>query len=322
MVQKLYVLGNGFDLHHGLKTSYYDFAIYLKSSHRQLYDLLIQFINHPNSNEELWGDFEENLAHLDIDELLSDNTDLLPNYMDDDFRDRDRYAFPDQMDLHLDLLTKDLFSEFENFIKSVVYIESSFERKIQLDNASLFLTFNYTNTLEKLYNIEKNKIIYIHNSVYDKYNNIILGHGIEPQTLNQKLDPPSNLSPEELEEWYSEQDSGDYSYEEGKNTIIKYFSHTFKPTKQIILNHKPFFNNLINIKDIYILGHSISKVDLPYFIEIYNSVGNNCNWHISFYNENERLQHIQTLNKIGVSNITQFKLIDIQSFNKQLEFKF
>ncbi|HHF7563816.1 TPA: AbiH family protein [Klebsiella pneumoniae] len=41
---KLYITGNGFDLHHGLDTSYCSFAYFLRSHQRDSYNNLIEFV--------------------------------------------------------------------------------------------------------------------------------------------------------------------------------------------------------------------------------------------------------------------------------------
>ena len=158
MTEKLYIIGNGFDLHHGLKTSYYHFANYLKSKDSELYSILESYISYPNSDKDLWSRFEENLSNLDTDEILSEHSDTLLNYTSDDFRDGDRYIFPDTMDNYYQKLTDGLFEIFQNFIQDVEFPSIASELKLEID--ANFLTFNYTNTLEQLYNVDK-KTFYI-----------------------------------------------------------------------------------------------------------------------------------------------------------------
>jgi hypothetical protein len=322
---KLYIIGNGFDLHHGLNTSYYDFSEYIKEHDSDLHYTLERHISYPKSDKDLWAKFEANLANLDIDEIISENTDLLPDYSSDDFRDRDRHIFPDKMEEQYQLLTTGLFSAFKNFILSVKFPLSAYEYKLNIEHAAQYLTFNYTNTLERLYQIDKNQMTYIHNSVYNNHDDIILGHGIDPINFEEKSpEPPEGLNEEQLQLWYEENNDYDYSYDTGKESIRRYFRDTYKPTKEIITRNKNFFENLITVKEIFVLGHSISEVDLPYFQEIINSIPANTNWNVSFYNELEKEKHLQTLNQLGIemSNIYQFELVDIQENNIQLKIDF
>ena len=190
MTDKLYIIGNGFDLHHNLKTSYYDFAKYLKENDKDLFETLESYISFPIEDNCLWARFEENLANLDAEEILSEHTDYLPDYSSDEFRDRDRHAFPDIMDQFYKKLTEGLLESFLNFIQKVETPPSSEEQKLKLNKEAFFLTFNYTNTLEKLYGINKKCIKYIHNSAYYGSEQIILGHGIEPSNFEDKKPEP------------------------------------------------------------------------------------------------------------------------------------
>ena len=325
MIKKLYIIGNGFDLHHCLKTSYYDFANYLKENHRTLYDTLESYVSYPNSDKDLWSKFEENLANLDAEEFLFRNSNYLPNYSSEEFREGDRYAFPNIMEQHHEMLTTGLFSAFEEFIRQVEYPNYSFEHKIGLDKMATFLTFNYTNPLERLYGIDKNKIVYIHNSAFYGNNRILLGHGIDPETFEEKIpEPPDNLEPEQFEEWYSMNDNYDYSYDEGKKNIMRYFKDTFKPTMEIIEKHSDFFKALISVEEVLVFGHSMSKVDLPYFHKIVKSVNKDAKWTISYYNSKEYKSHLTTLKSLNVErkNITLLELTALQESNKQLKLEF
>lgn len=323
MVSKLYIIGNGFDLHHNLKTRYHDFAIYLKKNNADIYDILESFISYSTSEKDLWSKFEENLANLDVEAILHEHSDRLPDYSNDDFRDRDRYVFPDIMDELLIKLTKDLFSAFKNFIQEVVQPNSSFEQKIDINEEAIFLTFNYTNTLERVYHIDRSRITYIHNSAFYNSEDIILGHGINPESFEVRLHhPPNGLNPDEIEKWYNDYDENyyDFSYDEGKNRIMEYFKETFKPTREIIKQKASFFKQLNTIEEIFIFGHSLSKVDLPYFKELVKHINTHVKWTVSYYNNEEYNRHEETLNSMGISSadINFVKLDHLKINNKQL----
>lgn len=325
MTKRLYIVGNGFDLHHCLRTSYYDFAKFLKENNKNLYETLESYISYPSSDKDLWSRFEENLANLDAEEILSEHTDTLPDYASDDFRDRDRYVFPDIMDEHYQKLTSGLFSEFEAFIRKVDFPKSAFEFKIELDKSATFLTFNYTDTLERLYKIDKKQILYIHNSVFYSNEGIVLGHGIDPKNFEEKRpNPPDGLSDEELEIWHDQHDDYDYSYDTGKETLMQYFKDTYKPTQEIIKRHASFFKSIAHISEVFVLGHSISPVDLTYFDHIVKSIDKDVKWVVSLYDTRERKRHLETLKSLNIEedNITLFELTDIQENNNQLKINF
>ena len=63
----LYIIGNGFDLHHGVMSSYKSFAMWLQRKNRALYEKL----NDVCRVESLWRDFEGSLPYVDRAYFLS-----------------------------------------------------------------------------------------------------------------------------------------------------------------------------------------------------------------------------------------------------------
>ena len=110
---KLYVIGNGFDVHHGLDTRYTSFGLYLKNNYRETYELLLHYYGFADldpdfpttMSDPLWSEFETSMSLLDKDSVLEANMDLMPNYSSDDFRDRDRYTLQIEMERILMLYT-------------------------------------------------------------------------------------------------------------------------------------------------------------------------------------------------------------------------
>ena len=324
-MKKLYIIGNGFDLHHGLKTSYWDFAQYLKKSNNELYTTLEKYISYPANHNSLWADFETNLANLNMEEILSDNIDYLPDIASDEFRDRDLHTFPNIMENFFQLLTEGLFHEFQDFIQLVEYPESASSKIIELDTQGMFYTFNYTNTLERLYGIKREKVFYIHNSAFYGSGAIILGHGINPENFKDKTpEPPDDLEPEDYGEWYNKNVPWDYSYDTGKESLQQYFNNTFKPTEKIIKDNISFFESVKDYDEINIYGHSLSQVDMPYFQEIYKHSNKETKWKVSHYNLNGKKHNFENMSKLGVSSnkLDLIELTEIQKNNRQLNFEF
>lgn len=323
---KLFIIGNGFDRHHRMKTSYYDFAEYLRENDYELYDILESYFYYSLSDTDFWWRFEENLANFDIDQILEDYRDYLPDIASDEFRDRDLHMFPDIMQNTLEKLTSGLISNFTNFIRSVEIPKSAVQRKLNIDKDALFFTFNYTYTLEDLYKVSSKNILHIHNAAESRYSDIILGHGMDPDSFKEEEPtPPDGLSEQELEEWYeSLGDNWDYSYDTGKENIIQYFAATYKNTRAIISENEAFFKKLSVVDEVFVFGHSLADVDIPYFKEIIKIVNSNSKWTVSYYSDTEEESHKKTLLELGIneSNIELIQLEQIQIDTKQLKISF
>lgn len=52
---------------------------------------------------------------------------------------------------------------------------------------------------------------------------------------------------------------------EANGILDRYFSATFKPSEQLIQRNRQFFDRLLDIQEVCVLGHSLSDVDAPYF---------------------------------------------------------
>lgn len=318
---KLYIIGNGFDMHHNLETSYISFGKFLKEKHNDVYYSLLDYYGFEelepcfccSEDYILWSEFEHNLSLLDTEVVLDAHIDSLPNISSDDFRDRDRYTFQVDMEIILETLTEKLFMGFKEFIQSVEYPPVELNKKIRIDKNAVFLNFNYTNSLTHYYDIANEKILFIHNKADSDHQSLILGHGINPLNFaTQEETQPENLSEEELEQWRQYMaDKYDYSYELGKDMIMQYFSKTFKGTAEIIKKNNIFFKSLASINEVIVLGHSFSSVDMPYFDAIVKSVKPDAKWTATYYSNKELTTHSTAIKSLGVNDFNLVKMSDI-----------
>ncbi len=292
---KLYVIGNGFDVHHGLDTRYTSFGLYLKNNYWETYELLLDYYGFADldpdfpttMSDPLWSEFETSMSLLDKDSVLEANMDAMPNYSSDDFRDRDRYTLEIEMERILGLLTTELYKAFKEFILAVQFP--------QFDP------------------IPDKNVLFIHGKADEHIDELILGHGVDPENFKEKpAEPPSGLSDEDLERWMEYQsDQYDYSFERGKDAVNQYFSATFKGTDQIIKNNENFFAKLGNIDEVYVLGHSLADVDLPYFKKLEQSVRPDAKWVVTFYDPDDEKVHGETLTGLGIANVAVVRMEQI-----------
>ncbi|PTJ40227.1 hypothetical protein BU021_07410, partial [Staphylococcus simulans] len=71
----LYIIGNGFDIDHGIKSSYYDFKKYLKTSADDNANLFLNILekSYTKDDDNLWKNLEENIGNLDLNSVIEES---------------------------------------------------------------------------------------------------------------------------------------------------------------------------------------------------------------------------------------------------------
>ena len=178
-VKKLVVVGNGLDLHHGIRSKYKNFYNHISFPRelRDIYDILTESF-YP---AERWYDFEEEYRVLIKTEtvlvergygsrktgLTDENTKLymprvnLINYVFQRINIEFINYLRDEYEAAKDASVNRCFKRDKNVLSA-------------LSEADVIINFNYTNTLEDLYEIDRDKIVHIHGTL--ERNNAIIGH--------------------------------------------------------------------------------------------------------------------------------------------------
>jgi len=155
----LFIIGNGFDLMHGVKSSYYSFRDTL-GKNNSLRFALETYLN----VEDLWADFEDALAHIDRDAMFG----VVDMWLDDfdaynpDAQAADFFAAVDTATGPSQTITQDLPRRFRMWVESLKVPDLSFRPLIDVISNSKTLNFNYTEFIEDLYGVDKENICYIH----------------------------------------------------------------------------------------------------------------------------------------------------------------
>lgn len=276
---KLFILGNGFDINHGLNTKYGDFRNYLKKSDPQLeyriteifdegllissYDNLSvdEFDDEKETDDSIeskimWNHLEESLSFFDI-QFFDEKIDysLLGNSFEEEWKDS---AWND-VQYELDKETK-VFTEFKSsFIDWIDTIDiSSNIRWDEISKDDLFITFNYTDTLELLYDIPQASIFHVHGQTGGE---VIIGHATKysDEFHNLKLDPDGN---ELLYDPYNK----DFRIDELREIISNRTDAFYKPIKEELLPQlMTWLDSKGEPNEVIVFGHSYGKVDWEYF---------------------------------------------------------
>lgn len=285
-MKKLFIIGNGFDLSHGIPSSYNDFKEYLKTTYvipdnpypvvsssegnhgdiiidpYESAKLLVYGINTTDDYVK-WSEFENDLANMDFSWLAPD-----PDDYTDKEGDPDIYYYDDVFTPYLDDFSYNIATWrelFEEWIEKVnegiingdsIYIANTKIMKL-LDAESFVLSFNYTETIETIYNF--NNILHIHNKVGE---DLIWGHG------EDELD---------IDDLY------DFDAERLNIMVINEYK---KDVDKQIDKHKDFFSSIEGLKlDVYSFGFDYSDVDLPYIKKIIDSISKKSRWFLNDFGD-------------------------------------
>lgn len=317
-MKNLYIIGNGFDCHHGINSSYSAYRQWLEENEPELYERLREF--YYVDDDEWWWQFEVNLGEIELATYIqytaSENQ---PDLASDEFRDRDYYAGSYQAESEIGDLVNDIKDTFKAWINSLSRADGS--KKIKLTRGDdHFINFNYTSTLQDLYGIPDSEILYIHGKASDEV--LVLGHNKTYEELTKAAEvvqpePPADLSEEELAEWY---DGEDYITQTVRDAAVNEIYRIRKNVGQIIQDNRSIFSSMNKIEHIYIYGFSFSPVDEPYIDEIISHIDKEkVHWTISYYSDEgqQKIQAYMQSRKILPDLWELMKLEDIQMYKQQ-----
>lgn len=303
MQKRLYVIGNGFDRFHDLKTEYSDFKRYLEKNDKELLNNIEKYLFLGDS----WSNFEAALEHLDSENIVDDCLGFLQDYGADDWRDSGHHDYQYEVERRIESLTTQLKQSFSEWIRTISPMQDSNDERCSISKDAFFLNFNYTDTLESLYSIEKENILHIHGNINEEDSEIILGHGREPSTI-------------ELLDGVGDEDS-DVRIIEANRIINDYFRENYKNTRQILAENRQYFEKLNSVEEVLVLGHSMSSIDQEYFHEIIRNVDlEKVKWIISFRKQSEIEEKREFMKGLGVKseNISFLGIAEIDSTQLKL----
>jgi hypothetical protein len=288
MTRTLYIIGNGFDLHHGIPSRYSDFGRFLAGKDKEAYEFIERYFP---VDDDFWTDFESGLAHFDAYTVMDDASDFIVPYGADDWKDANHHDYQFEIQQIVEAVSTRMKAAFVEWIRQLPIPSPAAvaDRRLQIDPSATFLNFNYTTSLVRLYGVAPSNIVQIHGDSNCTPEELILGHGWGPserKSLNDEID----------------QEAADTRVLEGNQIIDGYFEATFKPTAKVIERHQPFFASLASVTEIVTIGHSLGDVDLPYFRETISHIDiDKVTWKVCYHGSPLNMQ--QKMAKLGIDPI-------------------
>lgn len=260
----LMILGNGFDLFHGLKTGYRDYEGWLLASYPHLRNEFNRFeYLQRHGDAELWGELEESLG-IDWDTLCYDVLLMTyPNMADDNPGWDDFWA---ELEVRLEFLRPFTRDKFRKWVEG---IDVNCSRPcLCLPSDAVFVTFNYTPTLERVYGVDDGRILHIHGNILDSDSPLQFGS-------------PDNR-PEEvlaaLEREYGMDDLYGPVIAQGAQVAADSCANTWKNVAGNYDALGRFLRRFNGIKTVIIMGNSYDGVDEPYYHDVMAPLLRNSEW--------------------------------------------
>lgn len=299
----LVIIGNGFDIIHGAKSSYLDFkkTIGKNSSLRTDMETYLDTC-------DLWSNLEESLGKLNLSMFL--DVGVLDMWLDE-------FGAYD-----IDAQAADLFGAVESTIYPTFTIPHELNKrlrkwvkklKVDIDKKPFsflhgdfkVLSFNYTEFIEELYGAKSENVCYIHGcrkcKKGSKPDNLILGHmpGMEEEQWDRV-----DLKPYKFRNPYKR-----FIMESAIDIAVReaswYDEATTKKCEDIIKNHLNFFEELSKVKEVYVIGHSLSEVDYQYFEEVCRRI--NAKWYIGFHSYDDLIRVCKFVEYLNLQDVIIFR---------------
>lgn len=266
----LYIIGNGFDIHHSINSRYTDYETWLETNMPEVYGKILENFMHTDS--DWWKDFEQNLSTFNVEGYAAERA--RENYPD---------LFGDNLARELDMIVYKSKQDAENLLHEILRSFESWIRSLNAPNPvkrisihrgqSLFINFNYTSTLEEIYGIPQCHICHIHGSV-DGSEPFIVGHGGIPSKRNSG-------------EILIDEDERDYVADMAERSVQDAATILRKDVQGIIEKHWDVWDKMANVERICIYGFSFSEIDMPYLQHILRNVSSDVAFEISYYSDED-----------------------------------
>ena len=296
---KLYIIGNGFDLNHGLNT---DYKIYKEFNKPENYSTFLWYTEwlyrdiprKLGDDDEIWKNAESNLS-IDFSGLIEES-----------IKDKEQYGTPilETVKLYTRKVEEFTTTNFFNWLKE--YKNVPVKKKYNLPKDDLYLTFNYTDILETIYQIPSENILHIHGYV----NNIDFENPT-PQAIRNEIQFGAPLA-SSLEKYEKARLEYAKLIEEDDN-IKQAFDHLENyvhcSTKNLESNYDKLrkFISEKEIDEIVVMGNSCWGVDFDYYKDVICPSIPNAEWTFLCHSSSDYDNIPEMCRKLGIETYTLLK---------------
>lgn len=287
---RIVIIGNGFDLHYNIASSYRHYKEWLTIVHPELWQKLERYIN---ANGEWWNDFERNLAEFDIRKIIKES----PRY----YPSRNSRFPPSPLFLanqFFEIIRKEITDSFVEWIKTLSI--NDVIKNVELPEALLYISFNYTNTLAQIYGIPKDRILYIHGNA-SRGDKLIFGHSKSHYEIESDYMRKYGLR--EIEDFY---DNSSVISNEEYQLALKVSSLDKFPYTQIVGYSGILLPAVKSSSEVVCFGFSFSEVDFQY-LEWIAAKNPDLLWKVSWHLPTDISKVKTFFRQVDITNYTLFQ---------------
>lgn len=292
----LNIIGNGFDLYHGLPSSYYYFGCYLAKNNYEFYEEICNMYNliyaHMTSymghdydyvvEDIFWSEFEKHLGDVDDGFILDTHNYDLGLEINEDF------DIPMNEDAAAETLKKafihwiiDTIDKKENYqVINRVMARSGKNYKINFIEDDRFVVFNYTHTLQHIYKIEDWQVLYVHGECTgNEDDELEVGHGNDSRI---------NEIEKIIESYNNKPNSQDFRTKENEYRCLYRYLKKLRKDVNYCMHICDSFYKRIHTRPHYIIvyGMSLGDVDIPYLKQI-RDIWKDTKWRFSYFTDSD-----------------------------------
>lgn len=182
---------------------------------------------------------------------------------------------------------KELSTYVSDWIESIDTSNIECKKKELLNSRDMFLNFNYTDVLERIYKI--NNVLHIHGGVESICDTPpILGHCDKEKIEKHK-------------EWAKECDDKYLEAEASiQDAVANYLEVLFKNTDDCIRVNSEFFSQLTKVNKVIVFGWSAGEADFPYLRKIKECAAIDAKWIVYYYDDKTYEMLHKALAKEGI----------------------
>lgn len=314
---QLNIIGNGFDLYHGLPSSYYFFGCYLINNNPEFYEEIGKMYNlkfakmvGPSLAHDyeyvvediFWREFEKHLGEVNEYFIVDTHEDDLGLENDD----------PIHIEMNEDMMAERLKQSFVHWVKDTLDQDENYEliiksmkkatNVIEFECDNYFLVFNYTHTLQKIHDISDERIHYVHGECLgNDDNDLVIGHGNDYRIkeIERVID--------RFEEEYDYAQKSRNEIDEYR-CLLRFLDKLRKNVDMCKALCDSFYRKMGNdIEIIKVFGMSLGDVDVPYLKQI-RERWPNANWEFSCYSEKDKTRIIEVAENVLSMNKDEYNI--------------